>query len=381
MDVGRKRTTSAGLPENLYVEGGRYRYRNPETGQRPWLGSDRDHAIELATKANLVLASRRLAKAAPTAITIGHGIDMYLENAVPGKPWDTGTERNARYRLAVIKAAMGDRPIATTDRVYLADWLAIRGTSGDLHNKWRAHLVDLWRYFISRKWVDYNEADATPKRSTSTKLAENRRVRQRLDLTGFWAIHDHETAEPFLQVAMELSLVLLQARAEVCTMRTSDFRDGWLYVIRDKTAGDSDMAFVRIRVNEQLEDIKRRAMSDGILTEHLVHRRSLRLRPEDRAKKPHWAAVRPEYLTRAFQEVRDATGRWAHLQPRQRPSFHEILSLGARCYRDAGFPKAYIQALKTHSDPSTTDIYLAGGELKPEHYRAVEVGLNLERLR
>ncbi len=381
MDVGRKRTSSEGLPENLYVEGGRYRYRNPETGERKWLGPDRARAFELAQKANLVIAARRVALAAPVGVTIGHGVAMYRENVVPQKPWDTGTKANHLYRLAVIERAMGARQIATTDRVYLADWLSSRASSGDLHNKWRAELVDLWRYFIARKWCDVNEADATLKRSTSAKLVENRKQRTRLDLAGFWAIHDHELAEPCLRIAMELSLVLLQARAEVCAMRTGDFRDGWLYVIRDKTAADSDMAFIRIRVDAQLEDIKRRAFADGIHTDYLVHRRSKRERTQARQSKPHWAAIRPAWLTKHFAAVRDATGRWARLEPRQRPTFHEILSLGARLYRDAGFEKAHIQALKTHSDPSTTDIYLAGGELKDEHYRPVAAGLALENLK
>lgn len=164
-------------------------------------------------------------------------------------------------------------------------------------------------------------------------------------------------------------------------MRTSDYRDGWLYVIRDKVAGDTDVAFIRIRLTPELDDIKRRAMADGVLTDYLVHRRPQRQVPSQRAKRPHWAAVVPTEVTRVFQEVRDATGRWDCIAPRARPTFHEIRSLGARTYRSAGYSEQYIQALMTHANQRTTSIYLEGGKLTDEHYHQVEAGLSLETLR
>ena len=376
------RPTTTGTP-NLTCDDGLYRWRNPTTGKRTSLGRDRAAAVAKAERANLALAALAAARAAPDRNTIAFGIGMYAENVVPRKPWDTGTRRNAEHKLAVLKREMGTRLIAATDRVFLADWLDARARSGDVFNKWRAVLVDLWRYWIERKWCDFNEAAAVMARSTSQKLPENRRQRRRLELAGFWAIHDHETCPVWLQVAMEQSLVTLQARKEICAMRVTDYRDGFLYVVRDKTAGDSDMAFIRIEVTEQLDDIRRRAMADGVATPHLVHRRPARIKPHDRAKKPHWAAVAPPYLTKAFQAVRDATGLWDSLKPEQRPTFHEIRSLGAREYRKRGYPKEYIQALMTHADPATTTIYLSGGAdaLAPDHYRRVQAGLRLEDLR
>lgn len=384
MSMGRKRTVSDGLPDNLTFDAhnGRYRYKNPETGKPSWVGTDREAACQLAREANIVLEARRIARATTDSLpTIGHGIDMYLRNVVPHKPWDAGTLENAKYRLAVIKRAMGDRKVGSTDRVFLAEWIAGRAENGDLYNKWRAMLVDLWRYFIARTWVDFNEADAVMKRSTSQKLAVNRRQRSRLELDDFWVIHDHDTCPAWLRIAMEQSLITLQARQEICAMRTSDYRDGWLYVIRDKVAGDSDAAFIRIALTPEIEAIKRRAMSDGVLTDYLVHRRPQRQVPSQRAKRPHWAAVVPTEITRVFQEVRDATGRWDGIAAANRPSFHEIRSLGAREYRNAGYPEQYIQALMTHAKRRTTTIYLEGGKLTDEHFHPVEAGLSLDALR
>lgn len=67
--------------------------------------------------------------------------------------------------------------------------------------------------FHFEEWVDFNEADAVMKRSTSLKLAVNRHQRNRLELADFWAIHDHDTCPPWLRIAMEQSLITLPGPA------------------------------------------------------------------------------------------------------------------------------------------------------------------------
>ena len=380
--MGRNKTTSSGLPDNLTVEGDRYRYRNPETGKRAWLGSDRDKAIAVATAANRVLAARRQERltAAGGVVTIGRVISGYRENVVPRKPWSTGTRANWEFRLNVLERDMGARAIATTDRVFLADWLDGRATTGDAHSKWRTVLVDVWRYAIARRWVDFNEAEAVMQRSTSKILAENHRQRDRLTIAEFWEIHGHPQAPLFLQIAMELSLVTLQARNEVCNVLRSDIRDGWLFIIRKKVAGESEAGFIRIRMTPHLESIVARATSDNLHSPYIVHYRPQSRRRKHMDAKPHWTFVEPGYLSRAFQEIRDLTA-IGQRPAAKRPTFHECRSLGARLYRSGGYSEKYIQGLMAHADIKTTDIYLEGRELRDEDYVAVEAGLNLERLR
>ena len=77
--------------------------------------------------------------------------------------------------------------------------------------------------------------------------------------------------------------------------------------------------------------------------------------------KPHWTYVTPDYLSKAFAEVRDQVERFAAMKPRERPTFHEIRGLGSRTYREQGMSKAAIQALMTHSNERVTEIYLDGG--------------------
>jgi hypothetical protein len=116
----------------------------------------------------------------------------------------------------------------------------------------------LWRYAVSRRLADICEPEKVEPRSTSKKLPANRKVRRQLDLEGFKAIHAQ--APPWLQLAMELSLVTLQARHEICDTRHSDFRDQHLFVIRDKVSGDSDMAFIKVGLTPELEELRRRAL-------------------------------------------------------------------------------------------------------------------------
>lgn len=370
------------LPDNLTYDqpSGRFRYRNPETGARTWFGRDRNVAIERARQANEAMRAIRAQRdtAAGLPPTVARVIDLYAVNVIPRKPWDDGTRKNHQFALQLYRREFGGRLFGTVDRVFLADWLERRCTTADAYNKHRARLIDLWRYAIARRWVDFNEAEATMARSGSRKLAANRKVRQRLTTAAYWAIHDHPDTPPWLRIAMEASLVTLQARAEVCGFKRSDTRDGWLYVIRDKVAGDSDMAFIRIQLTPQIEDIWRRAWADDIPSPYLVHYRPASMRPQHQANKPHWTAITPGYLTRAFKAARDATGLFEHLEPRQRPTFHEIRSLGARAYRAMGYPEAYISALMTHTDTKTTEIYLRNPEaLRPEHYRQVAAELTL----
>ena len=369
------------LPPNLTLDqaSGRYRFRDPRTGKRTWFGRDRATAIQRAQEANRGLAI--LAASADAARmgtpTIASTITLYQELVFPTKPWDDSTRANHLYALRLYTREFGSYPIAAVDRVYLADWLNRRCTTADAYNHHRARLIDIWRFAISRRWCNFNEAEATLPRSGSRKIPANRKLRTRLTLEHFWAIH--AAAPGWLRIAMELSLVTLQARAEVCALRREDKRGGYLYIIRKKTAGTTDLAFFRIVITPQIEDIWTRAWADGIASPYLVHYLPRSQRPQHAQNKPHWASVTPGYLTRTFQETRDGTGLFAALEPRQRPTFHEIRSLGARTYIAQGYPRDYVRALMAHTDEATTRIYLENpGQLTDTAFREVRAELRLK---
>lgn len=367
------------FPENMTydVSCERYIVRNPRTGKKKKFLTESD-ARTAADLLNEWLKYERQREMLDAGLpTISSLVTLWKQDRMPFLPWDKGTRENVLYKVERISREIGTRFVKRTDCVFIADWMDQFCKTADQWNKWRYAFWLLWDYAVSRKLVAVNEPANILERSTSKKLECNRKVRQPLSLEGFQAIH--KAAPHFLQIAMEQSLVTLQARTEICNMRQADYRDGFLYVIRDKTSAETEMAFIRIRITPQLEEIRRRSLeADGVTylpatRPFLVHRAPDRRRRQWTEGKRHWTYVNPGYLSKAFADAREASKRYIDLEPRQRPSFHEIRGLGARLYQDQGIPETDIQALMTHTDRKTTQIYLDRGAaaLADDDFRVV----------
>lgn len=356
--------------------------RNPITGKKKRFTDEalaREAAEALAAWVEKERMLRLLDAGRPTVAGL---VDRWEQDRLQFMPWDTGTRRNMLAKMRRIRRELGERTVASTDRLFLEDWLSSFCRTADTFNDWRYALVLLWQVAVLRRWADVNEPDLVPARSTSKKLEANRKQRERLDIDGFWEIH--AAAPPWLQLAMEQSLITLQARQEICNMQHAHYRDGYLYVIRDKVSGDSDMAFIRIAITDELEAIRRRSLTlYGVASPYLVHRPPERRRREWIEGKPHWTYVNPGYLTHVFRDVRNSIDRFAAMPPAARPGFHEIRSLGARTYRKLGVAEDAIQALMTHAHKRTTQIYLDRGAaaLTDDDYVPVTATLRLEDLR
>ena len=366
-----------GLPPNTTfdVQKGKYRYRNPLTGKRPWLGSDKNRAIELAKKANLAIVLKQ--QLSPLVPTFGIVVNKMLDEWVYEQPWSDGYRKIIITRLKAINKEWSALTFNEITRKRIRDWLKNRASNGQTFNKWRELFINIWEFAILDELVNFNEAGAVPKMSTSKKLEANWKKRKRLTTKSFWAIHDHKDTPLFLQIAMEQSLITLQSRQQIVDTRMSDYKDGFLYYIRKKTAGDTDMAFIKIEITGEIDLIRRRSL-DGIASPYLVHKRPERKDHDKIKKKPHWTYIWPEQLTRAFAKARDLTGLFDDWLPEEKPGFHEIRSLGGRTYRAKGYPDKYIQGLMTHTDMKTTEIYLSDPDrLQPDHFRKVKAGMSL----
>lgn len=377
MGMGRPKKNDYPPYMTLDRQRNRFVVTNPLTGKKKRFEDEREARETAALLAEYVekeRQSRLLDDGRPKIVGL---VDSWERDKLQFMPWDEGTRRNVLAKMRRIRKELGSRTVAHTDRLFLEEWLSGFCKTGDQFNKWRYALILLWRYAVAKKYAEACEPELIEKRSTSKKLAMNRKVRRQLDVAGFWAIHEH--AEPWLQIAMEQSLVTLQARAEICNMQHQHYRRGYLFVIRDKVSGDSDMAFIKIKVTDELEDIRRRSLSDRVVSPFLVHRAPERRRRQWTEGKPHWTYVNPEYLSKAFAEARDKVERYAELPPRERPTFHEIRGLGARLYRKLGVPEAAIQALMTHANKRTTAIYLDRGAeaLSDDDYITVSATLRL----
>lgn len=371
-------------PENMTYNTAKRRYvvRNPLTGKSKTF-VDEAQARRLANDLNEHIARERT-KAALTEgrVTIATLVAMWINAKSQFQPWKSGTRTNYMAKMKRIARELGDWPVVTTDCMKLEDWISSFCTNADTFNKWRHAFVMLWDFAVSRKVVAANEPRKIEERSTSAVIEANRKKRQPLDLDGFRAIR--AVAPEWLKLAMDLSLVTLQARNEICHMQHSHWRNGFVYVIREKTSGASNMAFIRIAITPQLEELQRRARRlDNIASPYLVHRAPGRARREWIDGKPHWSFVNPNYLTNAFAAARDASGHYAHLTPEQQPSFHEIRGLGSRLYKGHAKTEAeQIQRLMAHGDQRTTQIYLQGGAaaVSDEDFHQVSATLDLNSL-
>lgn len=382
-DVGRPRKHD--FPPYMYPDGDRggFVVINPLTRKKKRFGADEeDQARETAALiAELVEKKRQKDLLDAGKPTIAMLVDRWKAERMPLQPWDDSTRETAEDRLNRIKREIGERLIEETDCVFLNEWLSKTATRADPFNKWRYILILLWRFAVSEKWAQSNEAEKVEMRSTSRKIASNRKRRRQLDVEGFQAIH--EKAPPWLQLAMELSLVTLLARREVCNMEHTHFRGGWIYVIRDKVAADSNMAFIKIRITPELEALRARAMKlDNYVSPFLVHRKPDRMQKRWVEGKKHWTYVNESYLTKAFAHARDQVSRFADMPERERPTFHEIRGLGARLQQLRGRSKQEIRMLMTHSDEKTTQIYLELGPdaITDEHFHPVSAPFTVTEL-
>lgn len=370
-------------PPNMTVDtsDGRFVVRNPLTGKRKKFSPDQEaEALRVVGTLNAWLHKERAMAALQNGKpTIAGLVTKWLEDKVPLMPWAPGTRANYLAKANRISKELGRRTIEYTDCMFIEDWIAARAPKADAFNDWRYVFVMLWSFAVSRKLADVNEAAKIEERSTSKKIAANLKEREPLDLKGFKEIH--EQADTWLQLAMELSLVTLQGRSEICNMQHSQFRDGGLYVIRAKTSGDSDMAFIRIELTEQLLEFQSRSrLLDSTVSPYLIHRRPTGpIRRTWLDAKPHWTYVTGDYLTKAFGEARDKVDRYAKMPSRSRPSFHEVRGLGSRIYLERGMSKAAISALMTHTDEKVTEIYLEGGAdaLREDHFNRVAAPLRV----
>lgn len=356
---------------------GRYRYRNKLTGNRKWLGRDREEAMRKARAANKAIdegdAKMRRARAEPD--TVNSVISEYLAQEVAQKPWADSTRANKVAALRMYQEIFGRRIFQTVDRIFLGQWLA-KYKKGDTYNEHRTNLIDVWAYAISIGKCDINEPAMTRIRSVSKKIPANRKDRLNLDLAGYKAIH--EIAPPFLKFAMELSFITLQSRAEICRIKDSDLRDGSLFFVREKTAHETDLAFIRVPITDDLLNIRSRSRKSGPPCPYWINRVPDRQHAQSKNNRPHRFAVVPEYLTKSFQKHRDATGLYDHLEAKQRPTFHGIRGLGGRKYEEMGYSREYVQALFGHTDQKTSQIYLDDpNAIKDSHFKEAFAAMKL----
>jgi enterobacteria phage integrase len=353
-----------GWPDNLYVDrkGGRdyYRYRHPVTGKKHSLGSDYGKAVQAARVLNNRLIPAVGIESLVSAVVAGETtlfskwLERFADEILPvhrdkgGSGYAPRTledyQRRARKIAAEKWAAKAVADITVRDVAQYLDSKPARSGNVD-----RALLDMSFRHAKAKGLCEHN-----PAADTLAKAAK--KERQRLDKAAFDAIH--AAAEPWFKRALDLALVTLQRREDLTRMRFADERDGHLYVSQGKVEKHGT-GHVRLKIGPRLRATID-ACRDDIACPFMIHRRPEKMRREYLDEKEHWAQVTPELLTRTFKELRDGLKLHDDLAPNQRPTFHEIRSLGGHLYREQGWSEAEIQAIYSHTTEGMTEHYLEG---------------------
>jgi len=368
----RKHQKSKGLPENLYVyrknEVYYYRYRHPKTRRDYGLGTDRQAAIQAARKLNSELMDYGRAGDLVARVTGAHDffgtfIDRFVDEILPGLrkrhggPLSAKTISEYRRELSHVKAALGSRPFGEINRRRVAEFLHTFPATAS--NRYRAVISLVSRYAIADGLMEENPIAKTIARTENVQ-------RHRLNLKGYLVACSK--AEPWEQNAFAFALHTIQRREDLVRLQFSDYINGTLKVHQQKTG-----TFVEIEAAAELHGIIQRCR-DEIPSPFLIHRK-----PDRHVKskhRGHWTQVLPDMLSRAFQRARDASGQYDHLPQEQRPSFHEIRSLGADLYRKRGWPESLIQQLLGHKNIEMTNDYLKG---HAHVFRVGNVGIDLSQ--
>ena len=89
----------------------------------------------------------------------------------------------------------------------------------------------------------------------------------------------------------------------------------------------------------------------------LVHWKPKRIKAGEKA---HWTQLSPKQISDGFAEARDATGLFDSVPIEERPTFHELIALGAHLRLESGWTESQIQRLKGHTSVQMTQVYLEG---------------------
>ncbi|CAH0244578.1 hypothetical protein SRABI35_02793 [Stenotrophomonas lactitubi] len=313
------------------------------------MGTDQVRAFAAAKKLNALLipTDDLVARVITPGETVADAIVVFRRDDVPGRKWAPKTAEVYESVIRRIEAGLGSKPVADVSVKVCATFIREVTESDRARQQFRLVLGWILACAVEEGWIDTNPALAT-------RRFQHQRKRERLTKEVYAAIW--AKAEPWLRLAMDLSLITLLRREDVVSLKFTDVRDGFLWVVPLKTEG-STLVKLKIRIGEELATLLAQAR-DTVLSPYVVHRLPDRARPSDKraSARAHHTQVMPEQLTRAFQEAREAAG----VGGENPPSFHEIRSLGGAMVRDAGWTTEEVQALMGHTSKSMTELYLDG---------------------
>jgi len=349
MNARRRKEGSTLLEPNLYKNGVYYRYKHPVAGTWHQIGKDAFEANIAARELNEALCKNRdfykevlgLDKYTFTAV-----IDRYQKEYLEQKGLKPGTLALSKYRLNRFKADLGAIPVCDLTVESLSTYLDTNFNK-DPYIKHRGSLIDIFKWAITKGIAETNPASKTLAKSAGKK------ERQPLSLPDFILIREH--AAPWLQIAMDLALVSLQRRGDLCKLKYDDIHDGRMFIVQEKTEQHGVRARLSIEYGAQLEQLVARSREDKIVTPYIIHERPTRIVKSK--NKSHWCQVLPDRLSKQLAKARDQVQKFSNMPAAERPTFHEIRALGGFMYLEQGYSKEYVNLLMGHTTMAMTDHY------------------------
>jgi integrase len=349
----RKRSAGNGdLPDNLYNNGGYFRYKHPLTGDYHQMGVDKNAAIAAAKKLNAILVKKTdlvMRVLGADSLTWANLVDKFIAERQAKENKKASTTREENYRLEHVRTKLGSIRLEDTTQRLLSDWLD-EHYSGNPYTKHRGTLIKLMDFGIAKGMFP----DGTKNLASSTlPEREGEKVRQILELDAFIKIR--EQAAPWAQVGMDFGLVSLQRLGDLVKAKFTDIEGSTLSVVQNKTERHGERARLKINIGTSLAEIISRSRALPPLSPFIVHRA-----PERKVKfegQEHWSQVRGALLSKEFNRARDATGLFKHLGSGEAPTFHEIRGLGGAQYLAQGYSKEYVNLLMGHTTQRMTDSY------------------------
>lgn len=314
------------------------------------MGKDKAMAFAAAKKLNALLLAENdlVGKVIAPKESIADAIKVFRTEDVPERGWKASTAAEYEITVCRIERLIGTRAV---DNFTVKDCAVfIDTTTASVRGRQQLRLVLGWilQCAIQKGWVETNVA-------LQTRKPKFKRQRERLTLEDYKKIWN--AAPEWMRIAMDISLITLMRRDDIVLLKFSDVRDGWVWVVPNKSDTTTELK-LQIKLTPQLAELVAHAR-DNVVSPYIVHRLPDKARPSEmRAKdRTHHTQVMADQLTRAFAEVRDAAG----VGGENPPTFHEIRSLGGALLRtESGWTREQVKELMGHTEETTTQIYLDG---------------------
>ena len=297
MNARRRKDKSSNLEPNLYKNGVYFRYKHPVTGHSHSMGRDALAANNAARVLNEKLIKNRDLYREVLKLdkyTFSAVCGRYTKEYLPTKGLKASTLKITEYRIGRLEKDLGQTPLCDLSVERLATYLD-DNFKCDPYIKHRGALIDIYKWAITKGIVKENPAEKTLAKNSAKKM------RSPLSLEDFNNIRLN--AEPWMQVAMDLALVSLQRRGDLCNLKYDDIHDGRMFIIQEKTEKHGVRARLSIEYGQQLESIINQSRADNIVTPYVLHERPSRI--VKTKSKSHWCQILPDRLSKRFAAARE----------------------------------------------------------------------------